>query len=1010
MSFQRMINISGWITFLIALIVYYMSVESTGSLWDCGEFISGAYKLQVVHPPGAPLFLMVGRIFAWVASIFSKNPENIAVAVNIMSAICSAFAAMFVCWTTIYLGKLIVSGRDQLPEGGDAIVIAGAGIIAGLATAFSTSIWFSAVEGEVYAMSTFFTALTVWAMVKWYYLPDTPESDKWIVLAVYATGLSIGVHLLSLLTFPAMALFYYFKKYKEHTLKGMFLSFVGGAAFIIFVQNFIIVGLPWLWSKCELMLVNGFGLPPNTGIIPSALIAGGLFWLAMRYAQKNQNAVLQKFLVSVGLLCISFTMFGMVVIRAIANPPINMNAPSNAMRMIPYLNREQYGERSMLRGPYYDARPVDSKTEDRYGLVGDKYEITDQKVEYVFADEDKMVFPRMGDYNEPRPQLYKMWLGREEGKPSQAENLGFMWRYQLGWMYWRYFMWNFAGRQNGEQGYYPWDKSKGHWISGIPFVDNIHLGFDQSNITERAKSDPARNEYYLLPLIFGLIGLFYHYQKNRKDWLATLALFLLTGVGIIIYTNQPPNEPRERDYVLVGSFFTFCIWIGIGAIAIYHFLKTKVKLGGVAGGAIATLLVLSAPLIMGFQNFDDHSRRGHYASRDYAANFLNSVEKNAILFTYGDNDTYPLWYAQEVEGIRRDVRVINLSLIAVDWYINQMPRKVNDADLIKLTIPESGYRGNKRIQLPVEENGPSMSLKEAIKYAGEDHPVPIGNGRQFESVMPSKNLYIPVDKQAVLKSGLVSARDSNLILDRLDFQLSGNSVIKDDLAVMDVIASNVWERPIYFAVTCQSDKMVGLDDYMQLEGLALRLVPFKTPSDKKYGIIGSGRVNTEKCVTNMTTKWKWGTLDKEKKYVSTFYQPSYQSMRFTMLRAAQDALMKGDSAASIKIMETQFQAFPNMNYIWDYNLMPMISTYLQAGGQKYVNEVIRTTANNIVGELKFMMNLPPDVLQKGWEEDFARNMRVKDDLITATKSTGHADLAAELEKLFAPYKTPPLRN
>ncbi|HNA93153.1 MAG TPA: DUF2723 domain-containing protein, partial [Saprospiraceae bacterium] len=527
-SHNRITNITGWLVFIIAFAVYYASAERVGSLWDCGEFIAGAYKLQVVHPPGAPLFLLIGRMFTWVASLLSNNPEDIAFSVNLLSGICSALTATFVCWVTMILGKLAMTGRNEEPDNNQVLVIAAGGVVAGLCTAFATSVWFSAVEGEVYAMSTFFTALTLWAMLKWYNAPDVPASDKWIVFAVYSAALSIGVHLLSLLTFPALALFYYFKKTKNPTFKGMVVTALIGTVAIGVIQTLIIIGIPSLFSSFELLMVNSFGLPFGSGLIPLLLVLAAIFYFSLRWTQRNGNGLIQRIVMSLLVAVIGFSTIGVVMIRANANPPINMNNPSDPMRVVPYLNREQYGERPLLRGPQYNAKYDDIKTTDRYGRVGKHYEIVDQKIDYVYKDADKVFFPRMSDYTQDRPRLYKEWTGSQSDVPSFMDNIKFFFRYQLNWMYFRYFMWNFVGRQNDNQGYYSWDPSSGNWISGIKFVDDARL-YKSDFMPEKMKHDPSRNTYYFIPLILGLLGMFYHYRKRKDDFLAILALFIITG-------------------------------------------------------------------------------------------------------------------------------------------------------------------------------------------------------------------------------------------------------------------------------------------------------------------------------------------------------------------------------------------------------------------------------------------------------------------------------------------------
>lgn len=1010
-SYNRLYKITGWLVFAIAVTVYFFSAERTGSLWDCGEFILGANKLQVVHPPGAPLFLIVGRLFTWIAELVSDNPEDIAFSVNLMSGICSAFAAAFIAWVTMMLGRLTLVGREEETDTAQNIALAGAGLAAGLSTAFATSVWFSAVEGEVYAMSTFFTTLTLWSMIKWYTLPDTPRTDRWLFFTVYAAGLSIGVHLLSLLTFPALALFYYFKKYKNVTWTGIALSAGAGVVIIAAVQKLIIVGIPTLWSRMDYFMVNNLGMPFHTGLIPTLLIVGGILFYALRYAQQRNNALVQNLAVSALLLIISFSTIGIVVVRANADPPINMNRPNDAMRLIPYLNREQYGERALLYGPDFDAKPISTELSDRYGRVGDHYEVTDFKIDVEYSPRDKMLFPRMEDGTQGRPRYYKQWMGLNpdgplpDGRPNQIDNISFLLRYQLGWMYWRYFMWNFSGRQNGDQGYEPWDKSSGHWITGIKFLDAMRLG-NQSDLPQDAINNKARNTYFALPFLFGLLGLFFHFKHRKNDALGLLALFIITGIGIIIYSNQPPREPRERDYVLVGSIFTYCIWIGMGVLALFRILQDRLRQSGPVAAGVAAAIVLVAPLLMGFQNFDDHTRRYHKASRDYAANFLNSVDENAIIFTYGDNDTYPLWYAQEVEGIRTDVRVVNLSLIAVDWYIDLLRRKVNDSPPIKMTIPSDGYRGNKRTQVFFNDRAGTpftnqeVDLDQLLRLIAQPRKVPLVGGRFSEGFYETDQVYLKVDPQAALASGVVGPEEADKIVTRIPINIKNRSqLIKDDVAILDILSSNLWERPIYFAVTCRPEKFFGLDDYMQLEGLALRIVPVRSPSDRVYGVLGSGRVATEKLFTNITEKFKWGNFDNHESFVDRSYMPSLQSMQFSMRRGAFALLSEGKKDKAMQLVDQYFEAFPAMNFPYDYRTLTMLDVYFQAGEYQKAKPYMEQLAQNTYDHLQYIDSLDQETLNS-YEGELGAFFNVMERLLNEASSAGDAEFRKQLDELF----------
>lgn len=979
-SYKSMNNIVGWLMFFVAATVYILTAEPTSSLWDCGEFISAAYKLEVVHPPGAPLFLMIGRMFAKVAETFSSDKANIAYAINVMSGLCTAALVMFIFWSTTILTKLSLLGHDQKVEDlGDKIAILGSGVVAALATTFASSVWFSAVEGEVYAMSSGFTGLVIWSALRWY-VADGKKADRWLVFIAYMIGLSIGVHLLSLLAIPFMAILFY---YKKGNVRGMTMShnsvfavlglallvgmqfvdmpvwlhlilgfsipalylfaytqtqleerkawlYIGisaivGFVILIFVQSIFIPKLPQIAAYFDFTFVNDFGMGVGSGmifflIILVALVVGGL-----NYSQSRKMYGLQLGFMMFAMALMGFSTYASIVIRAQANTPINMNNPSDPYSLLSYINREQYGDRPLSYGPHFAAeqvgyeskgksyRPVKSST----GKI--TYQVVSEKGEYVYNDEDMMLFPRLGHMDENREKQYRNWLDLPDDKPDWNNNMDFFFRYQIGWMYFRYFMWNFTGRQNAQQGYYASDVTKGNWISGIDFIDNKRLT-PQADLPSSMK-DQGRNTYYFLPLIFGLLGLLFHIARRPQDALAVGVLFLVTGVAIIIFSNQPPGEPRERDYVLVGSIFTYCIWIGMGVASIYTGLKSFFKASTLRAG-LATSLVMVAPLIMGFQNWDDNSRANHTGARDYANNFLQSCAPNAIIFTYGDNDTYPLWYAQEVEGIRTDVRVVNFSLLAVDWYIDQLRRKMNDSDAIPMTISKDAYRGSARNILPVQPRG-NMSMIDMIKHMGASNPVQT-RSQVFPSSVPATDFFIPISKDEIRRNKVVSSSVSDdQIVDRMNLKLEAAAIYKDDIALFDIIASNAatgWKRPIYFAVTVRPEKIGIFKNYLQLEGMALRIVPILTQNNgSNAGALSMGRVDVDLMYRNLMEKFRWGGFDKYKMFVDESYSPSIQTQQFAFWRLVNSLKQNGDKERAIKVLERMYEAFPHMNFPIDEN-------------------------------------------------------------------------------------------
>ena len=719
MNYKRTNNLVGWFTFLIAAYVYISTIEPTGSFWDCGEFIATAHKLEVGHPPGAPLFLMLARIFI----LFGGDDVRMyPIAVNILSALMSAFTILFLFWTITALARKIVIGKGEISTD-KLIAVMGAGLVGALAYTFSDSFWFSAVEGEVYASSSFFTAIVFWAIFKWENAADEPHNLRWLILIAYLMGLSIGVHLLNLLTIPALAFVIYFKKYKVST-KGIIYTAILGTLVLGFIQYGIIQGAITLAGTFDRVFVNGFGMPFGSGIIFYALlIVAGVIW-GLIYTKKKNHPIWNTAILCFVFIMIGYSSFAQIVIRSAANPPLDENNPENVFNFISYLKREQYGERPLFIGQYYNAKVIDQKVgDDTWAKVEgeSKYIKGPSKIDPVYEQDKTTVFPRMWSNQQSHINEYKKWADvKGDRTPTFGENLKFFFVYQMGEMYWRYFMWNFAGRQNDLQG--PGGITKGNWLSGVKFIDEMRLG-PQDNLPETMTNNKARNYMYFLPFILGIIGMVYHYSRDNKDAWVVMLLFFFTGIAIVIYLNGTPLQPRERDYAYAGSYYAFAIWIGLGVLSLYEFLKKRVP--ATASAVVTTALCLVAvPAVMAKAEWNDHDRSNRYTSRDFATDYLNSCAPNAILFTNGDNDTFPLWYVQEVENVRTDVRVVNLSLLNTEWYVDQLKRKYYDSDPIAISWTQDKYMLGRRDYIPFYDRGikEPVELKELVDFMGSDDP------------------------------------------------------------------------------------------------------------------------------------------------------------------------------------------------------------------------------------------------------------------------------------------------
>ena len=991
MGFRKMNNIVGWLVWLIASYVYLSTIEPTVSFWDCGEFIASAVKLEVGHPPGAPFFMFLGRLF----SLFVEK-TSAAMMINAMSALCSSFTILFLFWTITHLARKLLRVTDTLSQG-QTLAIIGSGLIGALAYTFSDTFWFSAVEGEVYAMSSLFTAIVFWAILKWENVADQPFANKWIIFIAYMMGLSIGVHLLNLLCIPAIVFVYYFRKY-EVTTKGVIWATLVAVAILGVVQGGIIPQTFNIASKFELLFVNGFGMPFNSGMFFYVLLILVLFVIGILWTRRNGRYVANTALWGTAMVLIGYSSFAMIMIRSNANPPMDENNPEHAFSILSYLNREQYGDRPLLYGQYFNT-PLDNRDPYKDGnpvyfkdVESGKYIVSDDKEKSVpnYADEFCSIFPRMYSSEGKHVREYKKWTDFKGKKgryrsvssgemetiymPTFSENMDFFFTYQIGWMYFRYFMWNFAGRQNDIQGH--GNALDGNWISGVNFIDEARLG-PQDNLPETITANKARNRFYFLPLILGILGLVFQFSRSKKDTLVVFLLFFFTGIAIVIYLNQYPLQPRERDYAYVGSFYAFAIWIGLGVLFLYDMFKNKLK---EAPSAVATTLVcLIVPGIMAKDGWDDHDRSNTFTARDFAMNYLNSCEKDAVLFTNGDNDTFPLWYVQEVEEYRTDVRVCNLSLLNTDWYINQQRRKAYDGDAVPFGMPEEKYRQGTRDYVPVydkfEGKNIHIDVKEAIDFVTDDSKMlNLRDGRRIP-YFPARKFSLSVDKEKLISQGAINLEqikeDSAKMVrsryisplmapqyvDEIKWDVSKGYIFKNDMMILDLLANFEWDRPIYFAITTGNSAYIGLEEHFQLEGLTYRLLPIKTlnrdPQTKQQ--IETGYVNTDIMYDNLMNKFKWGGMETHEIYLNENNRRMCMNLRNNFSRLAEALIAKGEKEKALEVLDRCMEVMPEKNVPFDFFMVPVIEAYYKAGNAEKANELTKKVFDLYEEEFNYLM-------------------------------------------------------
>lgn len=1011
-KFKLINNITGWCVFVIAAVVYLMTIEPTASWWDCSEFISTSYRFEVGHPPGAPFFNILARFF----SLFAKDAAHVAMMVNSMSALASAFTILFLFWTITHLAKkIILKNQESDITPPQLLTIMGSGVVGALAYTFSDTFWFSAVEGEVYASSSLFTALVFWAILKWENVAGQKHSSRWIILIAYLMGLSIGVHLLNLLAIPAIVLVYYFKKY-PFSKKGVVYALLISLGILGGMMYILIPGVIKLAASFELFFVNSLGLPFNSGVVIYLLLLISAVIYGLYYTYKHGKAVWNTIILAFAVILIGYSSFAMVVIRSWVDPPINENNPDNVFSLLYYLNREQYGDRPLLYGQCYSA-PVRKYKEGKptYTQLNGRYEVTSHKVEVEFDPAFNMIFPRMYSSDPSHISVYQNWANikgtristtDEKGeqvtlvKPTFFENLSFFFKYQLGYMYFRYFLWNFSGRQNDVQG--QGGILHGNWITGIPFFDSFRLG-PQKDLPSSLTSNKGRNRYFMLPLLLGLLGLMYHYQRHSKDAWVVMSLFILTGIAIVVYLNQTPLQPRERDYAYAGSFYAFCIWIGIGVMAVSDMLKSKSH--PVATTVLATLIcLLCVPCLMAEQNWNDHDRSGRYTVRDIAADYLNSCAPNAILFTGGDNDTFPLWYAQEVEGIRTDVRVVNLMLLNMDWYIDQMKWKSYQSDPLPISLSSDKYiEGKRNMVYIIEKMKDYAGIKDVIDFIASDDPRTKFESDNNEEVayMPTRKVLVPVDSATVLHNGTVDPKNAGEIVPYLEWTIPGSYLTKSDLLVLDMIANNNWKRPIYFTATGR-EGCLSLDNYLQLEGFAYRLVPLETVAKDNY--LSVGRIDTKVMYNNMMNIFKWGRMNQPHVLIDEFNLRTFLiiKLRNNFNRLASALLDEGKRDSAVKVLDRCVELTPHNQVPYDFYMAEIAETYLRAHEVKKAKAIIGKLFAVTDEDLKYYLGLSKSYVRM-IDYDTKISLQTLQELGRITKEYQLAPLSDEINQKFSNY-------
>ena len=1088
-------NIMGWVAFLIAAFVYCSTIEPTASFWDCPEFITTGYKLEIGHPPGAPFFMLTANLF----SQFASDATQVARMVNTMSALLSATTILFLFWTITHLTrKLILKDWSELTTS-KLIAIQASGLVGALIYTFSDTFWFSAVEGEVYAYSSAFTAIVFWLILKWEDHADEPHSDRWLVLIMYMTGLSIGVHLLNLLCIPAIVLVYCYRKFPNIETKGSLIALVISFVLVAAVLYGVVPGIITVGGWFELFFVNTLGMPFNSGeIVYIILLVSAVIWAIYEsYTARNTKLENISFLIAFGMLGVPFVGYGwsavgigavilialwfvlnhkkvvnkkavytissrlkntvllcmlmlmigystyaVIVIRSAANPPMDQNSPEDIFTLGSYLSRDQYGDSPLLYGQAYTSQvaldvdgnmckprikegaPIYSRVEKKSADEPDRYFVVSHKNKYIYAQ--NMLFPRMWDSG--RASLYEQRMGGVDGTevpydrcgeamtvkmPTQMENIRFFLSYQCNFMYWRYFMWNFAGRQNDIQG--NGEPEHGNWITGISFIDDWMLG-DQSKMPAELKANKGHNVFYCLPLLLGLIGLFWQAwrgQRGIRQFWVVFFLFFMTGLAIVLYLNQTPQQPRERDYAYAGSFYAYAIWCGLGVLAIYDMLKKKLKGNDVAVAGVVGVACLLVPIQMASQTWDDHDRSGRYTCRDFGQNYLMTLQDkgNPIIFTNGDNDTFPLWYNQETEGVRTDARVCNLSYLQTDWYIDQMKRPAYDSPSVPITWPRIDFCSGTNDYIEVRPAMKQQLLDFYREYPKEaraafgDEPFEVKNIMKYwvrskdndTHVIPTDTLYITIDKEAVRRSGMMMAGDT--IPDRMVISLAGKRAIyKNDLMMLEMLAQCNWERPLYVATTVGSDNYMNLGDNFVQEGLAYRITPFNTKAP------GAKNFDTEKVYNNVMNRFKWGGLDKPGLYIDETVMRMCYTHRHLLAQLAMQLIAEGQNVKAEKVLRKAEKVLPEYNvpYTFMSGAADMARAYALIGKKADAARILNKVWADAKSYADYYLQLTGSRFMMS-QNDVLRQLYIMQNIADITQACDHSLADQRLKTVNALY-------